>query len=170
MYIARVGAHTGDQSSPKGPLKSVGAGAERWPPGRSQPRTPSKLQSPWAPVGEQVSILAQEVRLGTRRGPGSRKEQAGTWPALEIPSEMPSALITSRGHVELRAGEEGERRLQVPTLAPSTCGPVSLEFRFCYRLNCAPPTRHPKNSEAEVLTPNLSAGSVCNGVSAGGVS
>lgn len=30
---------------PQRPLKSVGAGAERWPPGRSQPRTPSKLQS-----------------------------------------------------------------------------------------------------------------------------
>lgn len=122
-------------------------------------------------MGEQVNILAQKVRLGTRRGPGSRKEQAGTWPALEIPIEIPSALIiTSWGHVELRAGEEGKRRLQVPTLAPSTCGPVSLEFRFCYRLNCAPPTRHPKNSEAEVLTLNLREGSVCNGVSVGGVS
>lgn len=109
-------------------------------PGRSQPGTPSQLQSSWAAVGEQVSILAQEVRLGTRWGLGSGKEQAGTLPALEIPSEMPSALITSWGHVELRAGEEGKRRLRVPTLAPSMCGLVSLEFRFCYQLNCAPPT------------------------------
>lgn len=137
--------------------------------GRSQPGTPSKLQSSWAAVGEQVSILAQEVRLGTRRGPGSRKEQAGTQPALEILSVMPSALITSWGHIELRAGEEGKRRLWVPTLAPSMCGPVSFEFRFCYQLNCATP-RPPKNSKAEVMTPNLSGESVCNGVSAGGVS
>ena len=112
-------------------------------------------------MGEQVSNLAQEVRLGTRRGPGSGKEQAGTQPGLEIPSEMPSALITSWGHVELRAGEEGKRRLWVPTLAPSTCGLVSLEFRFCYQLNCAPPNPS-KNSKAEVMTPNLSAESVCN--------
>ena len=68
----------------------------------------------------------------------------------------------SRGRVGLpgrrdlvpRAQEGGERTVRVLALASVACGLASLEFRFCYRLNCAPQ----KSSEVEVLTRHLRVG------------
>lgn len=68
---------------------------------------------------------------------------------LRSQARCPCALSRrerSRGHVGLpgqrglmpRAQEGGERTVWAPALASVACGLASLEFRFCYRLNCAP--------------------------------